>query len=162
MKCVFGDLGVLQLMDWEQVEARACGEKTVDIDKLKGITSYYGGNENSAIIKRFWRVLTKFDDEQRQLYLKFVWGRSRLPLDMSNMSYKHTVSVCRHMNKESFPQAHTCFFSIDIPNYETDEIMRQKFLGAITLCGEIDTDGMPATDFNGDRIQGGNDYDDEY
>lgn len=162
MKLVFGDLAILQLMDWEQVEARACGQKTVDIDKLKGCTSYYGANENSAIIKRFWRVLTAFDDEQRQLYLKFVWGRSRLPIDMSSMRRAHTISVCRHMSKESFPQAHTCFFSIDIPEWPTDEVCRQKMLGAITLCGEIDTDGRPAEDFNGDRIEGHDDYDDEY
>lgn len=152
MKLIFGDLSILQLMDWEQVEARACGQKTVDIDKLKSITGYHGANENSAIIKRFWRVLSNFDDEQRQLYLKFVWGRSRLPIDMSNMRNSHTISVCRHMSKESFPQAHTCFFSIDIPAWDTDEIARNKMLGAITLCGEIDTDGAPHTDFNGDRI----------
>ena len=30
----------LQLMDWEQVESRACGEKTIEIDKLKSITKY--------------------------------------------------------------------------------------------------------------------------
>lgn len=164
VKLVLGDLTILQLMDWEQVEARVCGQKTVEIEKLKSISRYSGANENSAIIKRFWRVLTAFDDEHRQLYLKFVWGRSRLPIDMSNMRYQHQVSVCRHMDKQSFPQAHTCFFSIDIPMYETDEICRQKMLGAITLCGEIDTDGAPATDFNEERIQGGGGggYYDEY
>ena len=71
---------VLEIMDWEQIETRACGEKTVDIEKLKSITSYSGATEDSAIIKRFWRVLTSFDDDQRQAYLKFVWGRSRLPI----------------------------------------------------------------------------------
>ena len=29
---------VLQIMDWEQVETRACGQKTIEIDKLKSIT----------------------------------------------------------------------------------------------------------------------------
>jgi len=37
-----------------------------------------------------------------------------------------------------------------MPKYKTDKIMRQKILTAITLCGEIDTDGTPMTDFNGD------------
>jgi len=31
---------ILQLMDWEQIESRACGQKTVDIEKLKSITDY--------------------------------------------------------------------------------------------------------------------------
>ena len=32
--------------------------------------------------------------------------------------------------------------------------MRSKLLTAITMCGEIDTDGTAMTDFNGDRIRG--------
>lgn len=73
-------------MDWEQVESRACGDKTIEIDKLKSISSYRGCTENSAIIRRFWRVMTAFDDDQRQAYLKFVWGRSRLPIDLKNLA----------------------------------------------------------------------------
>ena len=65
------------------------------------------------------------------------------------------------MPKDAFPHAHTCFFSVDIPFWETDEICRSRLLGAITLCGEIDTDGTAMEDFNGDRIRrggGGDDY----
>ena len=110
VKLVLGDLTILQLMDWEQVEARVCGQKTVEIEKLKSISRYSGANENSAIIKRFWRVLTAFDDEHRQLYLKFVWGRSRLPIDMREERNLHQVRVMGSMNKKGLPQAHTCFF----------------------------------------------------
>ena len=54
------------------------------------------------------------------------------------------------MDKTGFPQAHTCFFSIDMPEYQSDKMMRDKLLVAITMCGEIDTDGTAMTDFNGD------------
>ena len=56
-----------------------------EIDKLKEITLYQGCTENSPIIKRFWRVMTAYDDDQRQAYLKFVWGRSRLPIDVKSL-----------------------------------------------------------------------------
>ena len=137
-------------MDWEQIESRACGEKTLEIDRLKEITNYQGCTESSPIIKRFWRVMTAYDDDQRQAYLKFVWGRSRLPIDVKSLEQKHTISLCRSMDKTGFPQAHTCFFSIDMPEYQTDKMMRDKLLTAITMCGEIDTDGTAMTDFNGD------------
>lgn len=88
------------------------------------------------------------------MYLKFVWSRSRLPIDMKGMRRSHRVEVCTYMDKQSLPQAHTCFFQIDIPVYTEDKIMRSKLLTAITMCGEIDTDGMAMTDFNGDRIRG--------
>ena len=105
IKLVFTEplMPVLKIMDWEQIETRACGQKTVDIDKLKGISYYSGASADSAIVKRFWKVLTKFDDDQRQMYLKFVWGRSRLPSDLKGLCYKHGVNVCRHMGKESLP-----------------------------------------------------------
>ena len=138
--------------------------RTIDIDKLKSITTYSGASESSAIIKRFWRVMTAFDDDQRQMYLKFVWGRSRLPIDLKNMRQRHHIGVSSYMDKTGFPQAHTCFFSIDLPEYPNDKVMRDKFLVAISMCGEIDTDGTAMHDFNGDRIRGGGgrNNDDDY
>ena len=45
-----------------------------------------------------------------------------------------------HMKKDAFPQAHTCFFQLDIPNYETDEMAYNRLKGAIEMCGSVDAD----------------------
>ena len=87
------------------------------------------------------------------MYLKFVWGRSRIPCDIRGMEAAHKVNFYSHMSPEALPQAHTCFFSVDIPRYRSEKVMRAKFLTAITLCGEIDIDGTAMTDFNGDAIR---------
>ena len=50
----------------------------------------------------------------------------------------------QNMNITAFPQSHTCFFQLDVPNYETDEIMRSRLVTACELCGEIDTDNNAA------------------
>lgn len=65
IKLVFTDevMPIMNIMDWEQIESRACGDKTVDIDKLKSITNFDGCSDDSAIAKRFWRVLTSLDDD---------------------------------------------------------------------------------------------------
>lgn len=52
------------------------------------------------------------------------------------------------MNKNSFPQAHTCFFQLDVPDYETDEMMTSRISVACELCGEMDTDNNPAEDLD--------------
>lgn len=39
------------------------------------------------------------------------------------------------------PVAHTCFFSIELPKYSSNEILRDKLKYAITHCQAIDTDG---------------------
>lgn len=36
------------------------------------------------------------------------------------------------------------FFQLDLPVYTTDEICKQRLITAITMCGEIDTDGSAA------------------
>ena len=42
-----GKLALLSFLSWQQVEIRACGEKTIDVDRLKSITSYpYCGNDH--------------------------------------------------------------------------------------------------------------------
>ena len=52
------------------------------------------------------------------------------------------------LSPSGFPQAHTCFFQLDLPNYSTDEAMRSKLSAAAQLCGEIDTDGGPTEDLD--------------
>ena len=32
-----------------------------------------------SMMEWFWEILEEFDDDMRSKYLKFVWGRSRLP-----------------------------------------------------------------------------------
>jgi len=39
-----------------------------------------------------------------------------------------------------FPEAHTCFFTLDLPFYTKDDICKSRIVTAITMCGEIDTD----------------------
>ena len=65
IRLVFTDelIPVMNIMDWEQIESRACGDKTVDIEKLKSITEIHGTPAGSALEKRFWRVMTSFDDD---------------------------------------------------------------------------------------------------
>ena len=41
----------------------------------------------------------------------------------------------------SFPKAHTCFFTVDLPQYTTLEAMTEKVRYAIENCQAIDTDG---------------------
>lgn len=58
------------------------GRSDINVNLLKENTEYGEGyTEDSKAVKLFWKVITNFSDEERELYLKFVWGRSRLPLE---------------------------------------------------------------------------------
>lgn len=107
---VLKELNILQLMDWQQIEIRCCGEKEINVERLKSITSYPYCEKDHRIVGRFWRTFDRFNEEEKQLYLKFVWGRSRLPIDLTGLQYKHEVRLMEGMNDRAFPNAHTCFF----------------------------------------------------
>jgi hypothetical protein len=87
---------IINLVEWNELEDRACGMKILDIEKLKSITDYECCNEDSKVIKWFWNVLGNMEEEDKTLYLKFAWGRSRLPFDCSKLRYRHTLVICDH------------------------------------------------------------------
>mmetsp|Transcript_9500 Transcript_9500/g.9068 ORF Transcript_9500/g.9068 Transcript_9500/m.9068 type:complete len:231 (-) Transcript_9500:40-732(-) len=135
---------LMKIYTWKELEYKVCGKPSIDLVHLKAITKYNECSEDDETCKRFWRMLESFSDEEKSLYLKFVWGRSRLPIMGEQFGDKHTVKLITPQNcDQSLPIAHTCFFAIDIPRYSTEEIMKEKFLYAIKFCQAIDTDGSP-------------------
>lgn len=75
------DLSVMAFLTWEEIEIRACGRKDIEIPDLKAITEYTYCSEDHKLMKWFWSMFEKFTQEQRRKYLKFAWGRSKLPAD---------------------------------------------------------------------------------
>lgn len=92
-----GNLDVLSYLTPLAVEIRACGEKTIDPARLRAITTYPNCNPEHEIVGRFWRVFEAFTPEERAAYLKFVWGRNRLPIDTSNIS-RHELRLYNNMS----------------------------------------------------------------
>ena len=88
--------------------------------------------ETHPAIKRFWRVLKTLNQEQLSGYLRFVSGRTRLS---NSLADKHTITLKPGMNH--IPEAHTCFFELDLGEYESDEELRSKLLYGIENCHEI-------------------------
>lgn len=66
------------------------------------------------------------------MYLKYVWGRSRLSPGMNDT---HVLSY--YEAKNGIPEAHTCFFELDLGKYENDEDLRVKLLYGVENCNEI-------------------------
>lgn len=81
-------------LGWKEAEIRATGKKAFDIQDLKDITEYRCCSSTTDMCKKFWKVMEQLTDEERCLYLKFVWGRARLPVDCRNLSYKHGIEYC--------------------------------------------------------------------
>jgi hypothetical protein len=124
----------------------------MDVDLLKENTVYRvtyififkGCSESDTVIQFLWKCLEEFSAEERSMYLRFVWGRSRLPLTSKDFPMKHRIEILHHNNPDiALPTSHTCFFSLEVPKYSAYEILKEKLKYAISNCQAIDTDGRP-------------------
>jgi hypothetical protein len=133
---------MLSLFSWYDLELMVCGNPHVDLKVLRKHTIYKNCSANSPLIKNMWRVLESFNEEERQMFLRFVWGRSRLPVSDADWTREFTIHALR-AGDDKLPIAHTCFFSLEMPNYSSYEVMRKKLLFAIVNCQAIDIDFNP-------------------
>ena len=142
-----GKTEILTFVSHNVFDVRATGEKTIETERLKSITTYNVSSDH-AIVQRFWNAFERMSQEERSAYLKFVWGRNRLPISLNDLSYKHEVRLFSNLSNMGFPQSHTCFFQLDIPDYQSDDICYKRLTEASAFCGEIDNDGGATEDLD--------------
>merc|ERR1711981_1423750 len=70
---------VLTLFTWQQLELLACGSADIDLEMLRTKTKYgVGVSPSQRHVRYLWQTLRRFSPEKRALFLRFVWGRTRL------------------------------------------------------------------------------------
>ena len=117
------------------LEKKICGEQYFDLDLLKNITIYEGYKESDQTIKYFWQFLEECSLEDKCNYIKFVWGRSRLPKDAKGFGgnpHKITNKSDYSIDGKKFlPIAHTCFFELELPPYDNYNLLKEKLFYAM-------------------------------
>ncbi|TNV73916.1 hypothetical protein FGO68_gene5095 [Halteria grandinella] len=167
---------LLNMVTYSELETWVCGKSIVDIDLLKRHTKYGGDkkttllSEDSRRIKWLWEVLRAFSEEDKQKFIKFCWGQHRLPANDEEFERRQTRFMIKPaMNTkhgdQALPKADTCFFNLELPDYSSMEIMRERILLAIhTDCDSINADDRPEQENHGGggRRDRQDSYDDEY
>jgi hypothetical protein len=134
-------IDLLSLFTWDQLEEMVCGKAEIDVELLKSVTEYSSCAPSDAHVEFFWQVMDEFTNEERSALIRFAWGRSRLPLTAAGFSQRFKIqNLEKHPADGHLPEAHTCFFSIDLPRYSTLEITREKLRYVIFNCTAIDGD----------------------
>ena len=90
---------------------------------------------DDTFVRYFWRVMESFSDDERSKFLKFVWGRTRLPKEGDEGWTRPFKISPKTGGDEKLPIAHTCFFQIELPEYSSEEVMRRRLLTAINYSG---------------------------
>ena len=96
---------LLSLFSGYELETMVCGSPDIPLNLLKSVATYKGTfkmlksvllmkelyydnnilllwlgvDETSPLVQWFWEVMEEFSNQERSLFLRFVWGRTRLP-----------------------------------------------------------------------------------
>jgi len=126
---------------WQQLETYVCGKQKMDVDLLKQQTDF-SMDRNDFRVLYLWTLLNELPPEEQALFLRFCWGRSRLPLSINGFNGKRfkIESLSRTNPDVQLPEACTCFFTLKLPMYTTTDIMKDKIIYAIHNCFAIDAD----------------------
>lgn len=56
-----------------------CGSPDIPLHLLKSVATYKGTEPGAPLVQWFWEVMETLSTSERSLFLRFVWGRTRLP-----------------------------------------------------------------------------------
>ncbi|KAK7864133.1 hypothetical protein R5R35_007650 [Gryllus longicercus] len=134
---------LLSLFSGYELETMVCGSPDIPLNLLKSVATYKGVDANAALIVWFWEVMEEFSNQERSLFLRFVWGRTRLPRTIAD--FRGRDFVLQVLDKYSppdhfLPESYTCFFLLKMPRYSCKAVLREKLKYAIHFCKSIDTD----------------------
>ena len=81
--------------------------------------------------QRFVNVLVKMSAEERKAFLQFTTGCSSLPPGgLANLYPRLTVVRKVDAGEGSYPSVNTCVHYLKLPDYPTEELLRERLLAA--------------------------------
>ncbi|KAK2190392.1 hypothetical protein NP493_82g04009 [Ridgeia piscesae] len=95
-----------------------------------------GYTKESGGFQRFVNVLVEMSGDERKAFLQFTTGCSSLPPGgLANLHPRLTVVRKVDGNDSSYPSVNTCVHYLKMPDYSTEEILRERLLAATTEKG---------------------------
>ena len=92
---------LLSLFTGPELETMVCGSQEISIGLLKSVTTYKGIEPTAPLVRWFWEVMESFNQAERSLFLRFVWGRTRLPRTAADfrgrdfvLQVSHAIILC--------------------------------------------------------------------
>ncbi|MPC61904.1 E3 ubiquitin-protein ligase HERC2 [Portunus trituberculatus] len=88
---------LLSLFTPYELETMVCGSPDIPLNLLKSVATYKGVEATASLVQWFWEVMEEFSTAERSLFLRFVWGRTRLPrtiADFRGRDFVFQVSHC--------------------------------------------------------------------
>lgn len=145
--------GIISALNLNNIGRIACSAPTINLDELKkSVKVSCESNEHLAYFEDlFWAMILQMTNAERSLLLRFITGSSRVDpsetvrIDFQNISgdgeiswediEEYKANPQTNPQNQQYPIAHTCGFSVDVPLYTSLEMMTEKMITAINICG---------------------------
>jgi len=124
-----------------ELELLISGLPDIDVHDLKKNTDYVGWKATDKEIEWFWNILFSLSRNEKAAFLQFATGSSKVPLtgfaELQGMRGLQKFSIHKTSGGKNgaLMSAHTCFNSLDLPHYSSEQEMREKLLYAINEGG---------------------------
>merc|ERR1711871_203869 len=126
---------LISIFDAQELELLISGLPEIDLNDLRAHTDYCGYKSSDIQITWFWNCLRAFSKEEKALFLQFVTGTSKVPLEgfanLTGSDGPRRFNIQKAFGSHLLPSAHTCFNQLDLPEYSSEEEMKEKLLTAI-------------------------------
>jgi E3 ubiquitin-protein ligase HERC2 len=146
---------LLHVFSGQEIDTMVCGSHDIPIDLLKSVTTYKGIEPLAPLVRWFWEVMESFSRDERSLFLRFVWGRTRLPrttADFRGRDFVLQVLDKYYPPDYYLPESYTCFFLLKLPRYSCKPVLEEKLRYAIYFCKSIDTDDYARVNLQEDTL----------
>lgn len=122
-----------------ELELLMSGLPDIDMADLKANVEYTGYSSSSPQINWFWRCVEQMDQEDLARLVMFVTGTSKVPLEgfsaLQGMNGAQKFQIHRVSgDTKRLPSAHTCFNQLDLPEYASAEVLKERILCAVREC----------------------------
>ena len=128
-------LEALYLLTAAELERMVIGDTDWSVADLRRGAEVRGHGRHVDFL---WEVLGELTAEEKALFCRFSWGRSRMPERCAGVKFIVESVPLRGGGVAQLPVAHTCFFQIDLPRYPSKEVLKEKLLCAIYYCKDFD------------------------
>ncbi|XP_067901927.1 probable E3 ubiquitin-protein ligase HERC3 isoform X2 [Heterodontus francisci] len=121
----------------DELRAVIHGNTKYEWELLEQNATYNGYTETARAVRNFWQVFENLEEEMKKQFLAFLSGSERIPAGgIRNLSIT-ILNTSSNEPDSSYPRAYTCTRTLDLPNYSSIEILREKLLHAIEFGEEF-------------------------
>nr|XP_020447345.1 probable E3 ubiquitin-protein ligase HERC3 isoform X2 [Monopterus albus] len=121
---------ILSLFQPSELMAMVVGNNNYNWEEMEKNAVYKGEyTATHPTVRLFWEVFHEFSLEKKKQFLLFLTGSDRIPIH--GMESLRIIIQSTTADEHYLPVAHTCYNLLDMPRYQTKEILRCRLTRAV-------------------------------